>query len=83
MQVREPYVARADANWQAMAGVKRAFNDRWEAALGWCYTDLKGLSFELSGGVDDEGSPQFLGESPLTVRKSGMHNVELTLIRRF
>ena len=72
-----------DANWQAMAGVKRAFNDRWEAALGWRYTDLKGLSFELSDGVDDEGNPQFLGGSPLTVSKSGMHSVELTLMRRF
>ena len=72
-----------DANWHAMAGIKQAFNDRWEAALGWRYTDLKGLSFELSDGVDDEGNPHFLGGDPLMVKKNGMHNVELTLIRRF
>ena len=72
-----------DANWHAMAGVKRVFNGRWEAALGWRYTDLKGVSFELSDGVDDEGNPRFLAGEPLKVRKNGMHNVEFTLIRRF
>ena len=51
--------------------------------MGWRYTDLKGLSFELSDGVDDEGNPHFLGGDPLMVKKNGMHNVELTLIRRF
>ena len=71
------------ANWHAMAGVKRAFNDRWEAALGWRYTDLRGLSFELSDGVDDAGNPGFLGGEPLMIEKDGMHNVELTLIRQF
>ena len=72
-----------NANWQTMAGVKRSFNDRWEAALGWRYTDLKGLNFELSDGVDDEGNPSFLGGGPLKVKKNGMHKVELILIRRF
>ena len=72
-----------DANWQAMAGLKWAFNDQWEAALGWRYTDLKGVSFALSDSVDAEGNPSFLGGDPLIVRKNGMHNAELTLMRRF
>ena len=71
-----------DANWHAMAGVKYAINERWEAALGWRYTDLKGVSFVLSDGADAEG-PTFLGGDPLVVRKKGMHTAELSLIRRF
>ena len=71
-----------DASWQTMAGVKRSFNDRWEAALGWRYTDLKGVGFELADS-DDEGESSFLGGDPLMVKKNGLHSVELTLIRRF
>ena len=72
-----------DANWHAMAGAKWAFNDQWEAALGWRYTDLKGVSFVFTDGVDDAGNPSFLDGEPLRVSKNGMHNAELTLIRRF
>ena len=63
-----------DAKWQAMAGLKYAINERWKAALGWRYTDLKGVRFELAEGEDD---------GDLTVRKNGIHSAELTLIRRF
>ena len=72
-----------DANWHIMAGVEWAFDDHWEAGLGWGYIDLRGLSFELSDGVDAEGNPHFLGGDPLKVEKNGMHNLELTLLRRF
>ena len=70
------------ANWHAMAGVKYAINERWQAALGWRYTDLGGVSFVLSDGADAEG-PTFLGGDPLMVAKKGMHGAELSLIRRF
>lgn len=63
-----------DAKWQTMAGLKYAVNERWEAALGWRYTDLKGVRFELAEGADD---------GDFTVRKNGIHSAELTLIRRF
>ena len=74
--------AEWETNWHAMAGAKYAINERWEAALGWRYTDLGGVSFVLSDGADAEG-PTFLGGDPLVVRKKGMHGAELTLIRRF
>ena len=73
--------AEWEANWHGMAGVKYAINE-WEAALGWRYTDLNGVTFVLSDGADDQG-PTFLGGNPLMVKKRGMHSAELTLIRRF
>ena len=72
-----------DANWHVMAGVEWAFRDRWQAGLGWGYMNLDGLSFELSDSVDSQGNPRFMDEDPLKVEKNGMHNLELTLLRRF
>lgn len=71
-----------DFKWQAMAGAKYSVNERWETALGWRYTDLKGLSFELANEMRN-GEPSFMGGAPLVVKKNGMHTVELTIIRRF
>ena len=72
-----------NANWHVMAGVKRVLKDRWEAALGWRYTHLKGLNFEWSDGVYLDGEPRFLGGDPLKAKKNSMSNVAFTLMRRF
>ena len=72
-----------DLNWQVMGGFKYAFNERWDAALGWRYTDLKGVDYEFVRRRRPDGVERFLGGGPMMVQKNGMHSVELTLIRRF
>lgn len=67
-------------NWQVMGGLKYAFNERWDAALGWRYTDLDGVGFQFTS---DEAGERFLSGDPLMVSKNGLHSVELTLIRWF
>ena len=72
-----------DFNWQVMGGFKYAFNERWNAALGWRYTDLKGVDYEFVRRTRPDGVERFLGGGPLMVQKNSMHSVELTLIRWF